>query len=77
MDEREITDEVDREVPVTEYVETDPDSMTHSREDIEAVAREVLAGHWSRGHRRRQRLEAAGFNADEVNAAVNNILKGL
>lgn len=75
MDEREGADaEV---ASVLDQTESDQHSPTPPSGDVETVAREVLSGHWGRGNRRRQRLEAAGFDADEVNVAVNNILKGL
>jgi len=42
--------------------------------DVTAVAKEVLAGMWSRGHRRTARLEEAGYDAKAVNDEVSRLL---
>lgn len=74
MEELEQFDETSSN---TDYTEPVQDSQLNSTEDVVTVAKEVLAGHWGRGNRRNKRLEDAGFNPAEVNAAVANILKGL
>lgn len=43
---------------------------------IEEVAREVIRGIWGNGATRKQRLEAAGYNYDVVQAEVNRIMAG-
>jgi N-acetylmuramoyl-L-alanine amidase len=43
---------------------------------VETIAREVIAGKWGNGPTRRQRLTDAGHNAAQVQAMVNQILKG-
>ena len=43
---------------------------------IEEVAREVVRGTWGNGATRKQRLEAAGYNYDVVQAEVNRIMAG-
>ena len=43
---------------------------------IREVAEEVIAGYWSNGSERIQRLEAAGYDASEVQRMVNAILSG-
>lgn len=43
---------------------------------IEEVAQEVINGLWGNGKERKQRLEEAGYNYDEVQARVNEILGG-
>lgn len=43
---------------------------------IEEIAAEVIAGKWGIGNDRRQRLTAAGYNYQEVQKLVNQILKG-
>lgn len=43
---------------------------------VETVAKEVIAGKWGNGSDRKKRLEAAGYNYSEVQAAVNRILYG-
>lgn len=44
--------------------------------DIETVAREVIAGLWGNGDKRKAALEANGLNYAEVQAKVNEILNG-
>ena len=43
---------------------------------VETVAREVIAGTWGSGSARKSALEAAGYNYNEVQAKVNEILNG-
>ena len=43
---------------------------------IEEVAREVVRGIWGNGATRKQKLEAAGYNYDVVQAEVNRIMAG-
>lgn len=43
---------------------------------IREVAEEVIAGYWGNGSERIQRLEAAGYDASEVQRMVNAILSG-
>ena len=43
---------------------------------VETVAREVIAGTWGSGVARKNALEAAGYNYNEVQAMVNKILNG-
>ncbi len=44
------------------------------RDDVENVAREVIAGKWGNGQERRDRLTAAGYNPNDVQAVVNELL---
>lgn len=44
--------------------------------DIETVAREVIAGLWGSGLKRKEALERNGLNYSEVQARVNEILNG-
>ena len=46
-----------------------------SKEIIETVAKEVIAGKWGNGEERKQRLEKSGYSYDEVRAKVNELLK--
>lgn len=53
----------------------------YSNEDIQLktideIAREVIAGKWGSGEDRKKRLTNAGYNYSEVQARVNQILKG-
>jgi N-acetylmuramoyl-L-alanine amidase len=41
----------------------------------EQVAREVIAGKWGNGADRKRRLTAAGYNYDEIQALVNQLLR--
>lgn len=43
---------------------------------VKDVALEVINGVWGNGEERRQRLEAAGYDYNKVQAAVNKILNG-
>ena len=47
-----------------------------AKKSIAEVAREVKAGKWGNGADRKQRLEAAGYNYAEVQAAVNALMNG-
>ena len=42
----------------------------------EEIAAEVIAGKWGTGNDRRQRLSAAGYNYQEIQKLVNQILRG-
>lgn len=42
----------------------------------EEIAAEVIAGKWGVGNDRRQRLSAAGYNYQEIQKLVNQILRG-
>ena len=44
------------------------------KKDIEAIAREVIAGKWGNGSARKKKLEQAGYNYNEVQKKVNYIL---
>lgn len=46
-----------------------------SLKSIDIVAQEVLDGKWGSGDARKQKLQAAGYNYDAVQAKVNEILK--
>ena len=42
----------------------------------EEIAKEVIHGEWGSGNDRRQRLTAAGYNYQEIQKIVNQILRG-
>lgn len=44
---------------------------------IDQIAHEVVAGKWGNGSNRKKRLEAAGYNYAQVQAAVNKICKSM
>lgn len=45
------------------------------KKSVQEVAKEVCAGKWGNNPERRERLEAAGYNYEEVRAEVNRIMK--
>lgn len=50
-------------------------AATENTKSIDEVAKEVLNGLWGNGTTRKLRLEQAGYNYNEVQAKVNEILK--
>ena len=42
---------------------------------VEEIAKEVIRGNWGNGQERKDKLAAAGYNYDEVQAKVNELLK--
>jgi GH25 family lysozyme M1 (1,4-beta-N-acetylmuramidase) len=51
-------------------------NQTTQSKSIDEIAREVIAGKWGSGEDRKKRLTNAGYNYSEVQARVNQILKG-
>jgi uncharacterized protein YkwD len=47
-----------------------------AKKSIDEIAKEVIAGKWGNGTDRMQRLEAAGYNYNEVQAKVNQLMGG-
>lgn len=47
-----------------------------SNKSVTTIAREVIAGQWGTGTERRKALEAKGYNYNEVQEKVNDILNG-
>lgn len=45
-------------------------------DDIDTVAREVIAGKWGAGEERKKRLTEAGYDCTTVQARVNELLRG-
>lgn len=45
-------------------------------QDLTAIAQEVIDGKWGNGDDRKNRLKQAGYNPDEVQAKVNEIIYG-
>lgn len=50
-------------------------STGSSKKSVAEIAKEVVRGKWGNGIERRNKLQAAGYNPDEVQAAVNKLLK--
>lgn len=51
-------------------------STTSNKKSIDTIVEEVIAGKWGNGEDRKTRLQNAGYNYNEVQAAVNNKLSG-
>lgn len=58
------------------FIEYERVQATAKNSDIDSVAKEVLAGKWGAGEDRKRRLTAAGYDYYEVQARVNEILRG-
>lgn len=52
------------------------DTTVVNKKSVETIAKEVLRGLWGNGAEREKRLEAAGYNYDEVQDKVNELLYG-
>ncbi len=50
--------------------------LSDDRKSIEEVAREVIYGHYGNGPDRAKKLEADGYDVDEVQAKVNELMRG-
>lgn len=48
---------------------------TKPTKTVAQVAKEVIAGKWGNGKERKNRLEAAGYNYQEVQNKVNQLLR--
>lgn len=51
-------------------------SASTPSKSIEEIAREVIAGQWGNGDDRKAKLAAAGYNYDEVQKKVNELVSG-
>lgn len=68
------TKPVETESAETDPTETDPTIAPEETKSIEEVADEVLKGLWGNGADRKSRVKAAGYDPDEVQAEVNELL---
>lgn len=48
-----------------------PSSSTSSKKSVSKIAEEVIAGKWGNGETRKKKLEAAGYDYDEIQNEVN------
>lgn len=62
--------------PWTNVLRYTAEATTAGKKDVEAIAREVIAGKWGNGNDRKQRLTAAGYNPEEVQDRVNTLING-
>lgn len=54
---------------------SNPTEIQNGGKSIDELAQEVIAGKWGNGDERKSRLESAGYNYQEVQNKVNEILK--
>jgi CW_7 repeat len=59
--------------PVSEIEETE--NKETENKSVEDVAKEVVAGHWGRGNKRKKKLEDAGYDVKAVDEEVSRIFK--
>lgn len=50
-------------------------TIKDNKKSIEKIVQEVIAGKWGNGAERRKRLEAAGYNYEQIQAAINKSCK--
>lgn len=62
--------------PAPAPVETPANASKCDLKPVEVIVSEVIAGKWGNGAERVTRLNAAGYNASEIQAAVNAKLNG-
>ena len=56
------------------YTNSSTSTTPSTGKSVEEVAKEVLAGQWGNGDDRKSRLEAAGYNYQQVQAKVNDLI---
>lgn len=56
------------------YTNSSTSTTPSTGKSVEEVAKEVLAGQWGNGDDRKSRLEAAGYNYQQVQAKVNDLV---
>lgn len=77
----EVRNEKDVRINPTPYIDSDlPKSAVNLQKpavkSVEEIAKEVIAGKWGNGEDRKNKLTASGYNYDEVQAKVNEMLSG-
>ena len=60
----------------TVVVLSDGAKVTQPKKSLDEIAQEVIDGKWHNGAARRSALKAAGYDPDEVQKRVNEILEG-
>lgn len=64
------------QVPAGDYEpvpETTSNEIPESNNDINTIAKEVIAGHWGRGLKCKDRLQTAGYDVAAVSEEVTKI----
>lgn len=69
-----INSRVDMNILYRNLIKEIAGDNTPSKKSVDEIAREVINGEWGNGQDRRNRLEAAGYNYNEVQARVNELL---
>jgi hypothetical protein len=62
--------------PVQQPTQKPVQKPTETTEPITEIAAEVIAGRWGNGAERKRRLEAAGYDYEVIQSAVNVLLTG-
>ena len=61
---------------VPKYNTESTNNTNNNKKSVEEVAREVIAGLWSTGNERKTKLAQAGYDYNDVQSRVNEILSG-
>ena len=49
--------------------------VLYTKDVLDTIATEVIQGDWGNGEERRERLEQAGYDYDEVQQRVNELME--
>lgn len=58
------------------FVTPDYDRIRVNKKSNEDIAKEVIAGKWGNGRERKEKLVAAGYDYNKIQAIVNELMKG-
>ena len=58
------------------FVTPDYDRIRVNKKSDEDIAKEVIAGKWSNGRERKEKLTDAGYDYNKIQAIVNKLVKG-
>ena len=58
------------------FVTPDYDRIRVNKKSDEDIAKEVIAGKWGNGRERKEKLIAAGYDYNKIQAIVNELMKG-
>ena len=58
------------------FVTPDYDRIRVNKKSNEDIAKEVIAGKWGNGRERKEKLVAAGYDYNKIQAIVNKLVKG-
>ena len=70
----DVANVMNKQTTATNNTPTPPTSHQEPNFSIEQIAKEVIAGKWGNGDDRKKKLEAAGYNYNEVQTEVNKQL---